>query len=123
MDDLPFTKSDATRTQIPDCLDVVADDYYRPTIARDLADPPKTFRLERYVTHRQNLVDDQDLRLQMCSHGECQADLHPAGEPLYGRIQKLSNSGELDNLVELSIDLLASHAQDRSIEVHVLPAC
>src|SRR5262245_5244394 len=50
---------------------------------------------------------------------ECQTDRHTARVPLYGRVEEALDAGELDDLVELPLDLLSLHPEDRTVEVDV----
>ena len=82
----------------------------------------QAFFLERCVAHRQHLVHDQDLRLQMSRHGEGKPDVHPRGVTLDRRIQELLYLRKVDDLVELPRYLLPAHAEDRAVQIDVLPS-
>ncbi len=58
----------------------------------------------------------------MRGHGEGQPHVHPARIALHRRVDELLDPREVDDLVELPAHLLAAHAQDRPVQVDVLPA-
>src|SRR6266508_3721641 len=55
--------------------------------------------------------------------GDCEPepDVHPARVALRGRVEEHADLRELDDLVEAAVDLGATHTQDRSAQVDVLP--
>jgi hypothetical protein len=89
-------------------------------VARDLAHLSEALALEGRVADRENLVHDQDLRLQVRRHGEREPQLHPARVALDRRVDEALDVGERDDLVELPLDLLALHPEDRAVEEDVL---
>ena len=104
-------------------LHVVADEEDRP--AARLATSsilPRHFFWNADVADGQDLVDDQDLRLQVGRDREGQPDVHPAGVALHRRVEELLDLGEGDDLVELAGDLGLPHPEDRAVEVDVLAA-
>ena len=50
---------------------------------------PQALLLKRGITHGQHLIDDQNLRLQVCSDSESQPDVHPARVVFDWRIDEL----------------------------------
>ena len=78
--------------------------------------------LELGVAHRQHLVDDEDLRLEVGRHGEGQPHVHAARVALDRRVEEAADLAELDDLVELALDLRPRHAEDGAVEVDVLAA-
>ena len=64
--------------------------------------------LELRVAHRQHLVDDQDLGLEVRGHRERQPHVHAARVVLHRRVDELLDLGERDDLVELPVDLGAA---------------
>ena len=65
---------------------------------------------------------EQDLRLEVGGDGEGQPHIHAARVALDRRVDEPVDLGERDDLVELASDLAAAHAEDRAVEVDVLPA-
>jgi len=70
--------------------------------------------LKSRVAHRENLVHQQDLRLQMRRHGEGKPQVHARGVTLDRGIQESLNFGKRHNLVELADDLPPAHAENGS---------
>src|SRR5262249_34937662 len=89
----------------------------------DLAHASETFALKRHVADGQDFVDDQDLRFQMSGDGKGEADVHAARVAFHRRIEKGADLGELEDLVELALNLLAPHAEDGAVEKDVFAAC
>ena len=83
---------------------------------------PRHFLLEAHVPHRQHLVHQQDLRLQVGGHGKGQAGAHAGGVAFQGGVDELVDLGKRHDLVELALDLLPAHAQDGAVQEDVLPA-
>ena len=110
----------AARAQVQHGAHVVADEKHRASARRHVAHLAKALALELGVADGENLVDDEDFGLEMCGDGKRQADPHAAGVALHGRIDERPDSGELDDLVELPIDLDASHAENRAVQIDVL---
>ena len=90
--------------------------------ASDLPHLPQALALEAEVADGQHLVDQEDLGLEMGSHGEGQAHVHAGGVPLDRGVEELGDLGELDDVVELPPDLGPRHAQDGAVQVDVLAA-
>ena len=54
--------------------------------------------------------------------GEAEAHLHPGRVALHRRVDETPELGEVHDLVEAPADLLAGEAEDRAVQVGVLPA-
>ena len=78
--------------------------------------------LELLVADRDDLVDDEDLGADVHRDREAEPHVHADRVDLHRRVDELLDSGEVDDLVELAVDLLAGHAEDRGVQVDVLPA-
>ena len=52
--------------------------------------------------------------------GEREPHVHPARVALDRGVDELLDAGELDDVVEALLDLLALHAEDRAVEIDVL---
>jgi len=95
---------------------------HRSSALRHLAHLAQALLLELRVADGEHLVHDQDLRVQVGGHGEGEAHVHAAGVALHGGVQELFHAGEVHDGVELTLDLLALHAQDGAVQVDVLAA-
>ena len=116
-------EQDRAVAEVDDGGQAVADEDDGAALPRGGLHPAEALLLEGEIPHGENLVDDQDLGLQMSGHREGEAKLHPARVPLYGRIDERADVGELDNLIEAALDLLAFHAEDRAVQEDVLAPC
>ncbi|MEZ5320834.1 MAG: hypothetical protein R2698_01900 [Microthrixaceae bacterium] len=102
----------------------VGDHDDRRSLLAQLVEVVEALALELLVADRDHLVDDEDLGLHVHRHREAQPHVHAAGVHLDRRVDELLDlvARERDDLVELRVDLLAGHAEDRRVEVHVLTA-
>jgi hypothetical protein len=100
--------------------EVVAHEEHRPTASRHLAHPAEALLLEGEVAHGEHLVDDEDVRLEVRCDGEAEADVHPARVPLDGLVEVFLDTGERDDLVEPSVDLLLRHPEQGPVQIDVL---
>src|SRR5690606_14254397 len=78
--------------------------------------------LKLSIAHREYFINDQNLRFQMRGDGKCKSDFHATAVVLHRCVQEFLDSAEIDNRVKLLADLRAAHAEDRAVEVNVLPA-
>ena len=76
--------------------------------------------LEGDIPDRQHFVDQQDFRFEVCRDGKGEPDVHAAGIPLHGRVEKPAHVRELHDLVELVPNLPSPHSQESSVQVDVL---
>ena len=58
----------------------------------------------------------------MHGHGEPQPDVHADRVELHLRVDELAEFGELDDVVEQPVGLRVRQADDRGVQVDVLPA-
>ena len=92
----------------------------RPPGVAQLLHPPEAAALELGVADGEHLVDEQDLRLELCGDREGEANGHPARVPLDRRVDEALDAGELHDLGELPGDLATLHAEHRAVQVDVL---
>jgi hypothetical protein len=77
--------------------------------------------LKSSIAHGENLIDDQDLRLEMSGDGEGEAHAHSTacsvspGYPMNASISEKS-----DDLHQLCRNLAARHAENRAIQKYVI---
>src|SRR6185295_5884861 len=96
-----FMKQNAARAESADRIEVVADEEHgASSVLRHFAHFPEALLLKRCVTYGQDLVDDEDLRFEMCGHGESEPDIHAAAVTLHRCVEKLLNLGKFHDLVE-----------------------
>ena len=85
-------------------------------------DPVDALALEALVAHRQDLVDHQDVGVDVDGHGEAQPHVHARRVELDRAVDELLELGEVDDGVEDPVDLPLGHAEQRAVQVDVLPA-
>jgi hypothetical protein len=85
-------------------------------------DAVEALALERLVPDGEDLVDQEDLRVDVHGDGEGQPHVHAARVELDLGVDELRDAGEVDDLVEVGVGLLAREPEDRGVEVDVLPA-
>src|SRR5262245_18374690 len=72
-------KQNCSSSHFGNCRQVVADEQQRTTFSTgSLFHPAEASLLKLGIADCQYLVDDQDVRLQMCGDGKCEPDIHPA---------------------------------------------
>jgi hypothetical protein len=120
--ELTPVQEDAARAEVLHRGHVMADEQDRAPLLGHLLDPPQALVLESDVADREDLVDDQDLRLQVGGDREGEPDVHPAGIVLDLRVEEPLDLGEGDDLVEFAVDLVLPHAENRAVQVDVLAA-
>src|SRR5690242_18020123 len=78
---------------------------------------------EPNVAHREDLVNQQHIRLSVDSDGESQSNVHTTTVGLHRRVQDIRiQTGEFDDLIEFTVDLTSIHAENRAVDVDILPA-
>ena len=85
-------------------------------------DAVQAFLLEGLVAHRQHLVDERDVRVEVDGDGEPQAHVHARGIVLDLVIDKGPQFAEFHDLVEDALQVPAPESQDGGVQVDVLPA-
>ena len=66
----------------------MADKQHRATFACHIAHFAQALFLELGIAHRQNLIHDQNLGVEVGGNGESQAHVHPAGVALDGCVDE-----------------------------------
>src|SRR2546427_5750249 len=82
----------------------------------------QAFFLKRNVPNGQYLVNEQNLGFHMGRHRKSQADVHTARVTLHGSVQELLDLGKSNDLVELSFNFAAPHAENGAAQVNVFAA-
>jgi hypothetical protein len=98
----------------------VGDQHDRHALAAELVEVVEAAPLELLVADRDDLVHDQDLRVQVHRDREAQPDVHARRVDLDRGVDELLEPAEGDDLVHRGVDLLAGHAQDRAVEIDVV---
>ena len=78
------------------------------------------FRLEKDVSHRQSLIHDQNLRIDIDRHRKSKAHEHTTRICLHRLIDVLSDIRKFQNRVQLLIDLLLCKADHSAVQIDIL---
>ena len=89
-------------------------------IVDEVLDALLAFLLEEHVANGERLVDDEDVGLGDGGDGERDARDHAGGKVLHGHVHKVGQLGEVDDLLEVSVDELLGVAEESAVEVDVL---
>ena len=122
MPDVSVVEQQGLRAELHDPVQLVRDDDERDLPPAHLFDMPERLPLKCGIAHRQDFVDDQDVRIEVRCNGESESRVHSTGIALDRRVDELLHPGERDNFIESRRDLGAVHAHDRALQKHVLPA-
>src|SRR4030095_5507818 len=90
--------------------------------ARDLVHLAEALLLKISVAHREHLIHDEDLWLQMRSDRKRKANIHSRRVTLYRGFQKPLYFRKRNNFIEFLPNFGTSHAKNRTVQVDVLPA-
>ena len=94
----------------------------RPALLQHLVEGGMTLELKPRVTHRQGLVDDEDVRVDVYADGEREPEGHAARVGMDGLVDELLDAGIGDDGVKLCGDLGGGEAEDGGVEVDVFAA-
>src|SRR4051812_25445749 len=81
---------------------------------------PNAFLLEFRVAYRQDLVNDENVRLKVRRDRKCQTHIHAARVSLHRHVDELRHARELDYFIEFSADLRTAHAENGTVQENVL---
>lgn len=90
-----------------------------------VADPVKALdalALKRGVTNRQNLVNDQNVRIDVDGHREGQPCLHPARIRPHRLVDKVADVREGSDRVKTATNFVVAHPDHGGVHEHVFPA-
>src|SRR5665647_1086453 len=100
----------------------MGDQHDGPPLALETSDTFQAFALEWLVTDGEDLVDEQDVRIDVDGDRKSEAHVHAGRVELDLRVDEALDTGEVDDLVEVPIGLFARQPEDRRVEIDVLPA-
>jgi hypothetical protein len=86
-----------------------------------IANTIEATQLKLNVTHREHLVDQQHIGIDLGGDRESQAHVHPARIIAHGHVDKIVQSGKIDDGVKSASNILARNAQQRGVEIDVFP--
>ena len=114
---------DSTVADFLHLLDAVGHEKHRRIPIHHLADAFFTFILELVVSHRQDLVDDQDIRVHNGGDGKAQPRQHTGGKVLDGHVYEPLQPGEGNDIVEALLQHLLGIADQGPVQEDILPGC
>src|SRR6266576_4755358 len=103
-------------------IELMRDEDDCASCAGDIAHLAEAFFLEIYVADGQDFIDEENLRLEVSSDSEGQADVHAGRVVLYGGVNEFFELGEGYDFVELALDFALAHAEDGAGEKRVFVA-
>ena len=118
--DVSLLEPDRPVAHVAHAGQVVSHQHDGAPVVAELDELLEAALLKGHVTDGQHLVDDQEARVDVDRHREGQPHVHPRRVRLDRLIDERFQAGEVDDLVEPRRDVAATHAQDRSVEKHVL---
>ena len=98
----------------------VGDEDDRLATIAEVGDAITALGLEVGIADRQHLVDDEYVGIDVDGDRKAEPHEHPRRVVLDRRVDELLEPGELDDVVEPVVHMLAGHTQDGSVEEHVL---
>ena len=78
--------------------------------------------LKLFVADGDDLVDQQDLRVDVDRHRKAESDVHAARVDLHRFVDEVANAAEVDDLVHRRVHVFAAQPEHGAIEVDVLSA-
>src|SRR6185295_2653670 len=105
-----------------DVVHGVRAEQQRPARRDEAFEPVHALLLEIAVAHRERLVDDQDVGLDLRRDREAQAHRHAGRVDLDRLVDEVAELAELEDRRGLLADLLFREAEHRGVEHDVLPA-
>ena len=99
----------------------MGDQQYRGP-AGDLPDPGIAFLLEENIPYTQGLVDQQDLGLQDHSQRKGQTNEHAGGVGTDRLVDKFSDPGKVQDLLQMASGLLPGHPHQESCQIDIFHA-
>ena len=103
--DVPTLEEDGALAEPLDGRRIVGDEDDRPAALLEREDPPEALPLERLVADGEDLVEEQDVRVEEGGDGEAEAHRHPRRVRPHRPVDRVLQLGERDDLVEPAPDL------------------
>ena len=100
--ELALLQEEGPRADLSDDVDRVRHEHDRSPIALEVADPAEAATLERLVADGEDLVHDEDLRVDVNRNGESEPDVHPGRVVPHLHVDERLELGEGDDVVEVA---------------------
>ena len=98
------------------------DEHDRAALLLEREDAAEALALERLVADGEDLVEQQDVRVEERGDGEAEPHRHPGGVRAHRPVDRVLQLCERHDLVEPRLDIGAAEALDRAVQEHVLAA-
>ena len=103
-----MVEDDDAAGELGDGVERVGDEQDRAALGLELCDLGQALLLEGLVAHGEDLVHQQDVRVDVHGHGERELDIHARAVDLDRVVDPLAELAELNDRVEQALGLLAS---------------
>src|SRR5262249_8496964 len=114
--DLPLVQPDGAPGDAADVVHIVRDEDDRDAPALEFGDFAVALLLKSFVTHREDLIHEQDVRARVSGDGKTEPQHHPLGVGAQRRPQRAAQLAEGDDLLQPRRDLLAIEPHDRAVQ-------
>ena len=101
---------------------VVRDEDDRAAALLELEDLAEALALERLVADREDLVEQEHVRVEVRGDREAEPHVHPRRVRAHRPVDRVLELGERDDLVEALADLRLAETLDRAVQEDVLAA-
>ena len=93
-----------------------------PTLAQITFDPANAFFLERFITHSQHFVSNQNIRLHGGCHGKTQPNHHARRVMLDRFCNMGADISKFDYRIQLAVDFCIAHTHQRGRQMDIFQA-
>src|SRR5579875_37302 len=118
--DAAVVEPDAIGAELLNGLERVRDHDQGAPLGAHAGDAVVAAPLESLVADGQDLVDDQDVRVEVHGDREAQPSVHPRGVGPHRVVDEALKLAELDDLVDDVVDVAAGQPQQGAVQVDVL---
>ena len=103
-----------------DGLGVMRDEHDRAATPLELVDLPEALALEFLITDREDLVQEEHVRLNVRGDRKAEPHVHTGGVGAHRQVDEPLQLGECDDLVHQLTDACPGEPMDRAVQVDVL---
>src|SRR6266403_612078 len=113
--ELPLLQDDSLPAEVDHSSDIVRNKQYGPAALSEFPHLAKALFLKGHIPNGENLVHDEDLRIQASCNGKAQPDIHATRVMLDRSVQQFLKLRESNDLVKRRLHLCLRHAQHNAI--------
>ncbi len=111
---------DGAVTEGPHLVGLVRDQQDRASLFLEGADPVDALRLKPFVTHGEDLVDDENVGINVNRHRESETDIHATRVELHLGVDEVLNLTEGNDIVEDRVHAPLGESKHRTVEIDVV---